>query len=172
MRVFIDTGIIPEIEKAYEWGLVQGVTTNPSLIKKYLDDLRSEGTRMSLHEYYVKLLRLVERYSKEDPVSLEVVGITYDEMLRQGLFLYDEFREYHPQGTYIKIPVNPSMDERNPVSYDGLRVIEKLTERGIPVNCTLISTPEQALLWKGLRQDSGDPFAFCEKCYPRMKQLV
>src|SRR3989344_4751398 len=145
MRIFIDTGIIPEIEKSYEWGLVQGVTTNPSLIKKYLDDLRSKGNRLNLHDYYVKLLQLVDSFSKKDPVSLEVVGINEEEMLKQGLMLYNTFSEYHPQGTYIKIPVNPSMDERNPVSFAGLDVIKKLSEKGIPVNCTLINRPEQGV---------------------------
>src|SRR3989338_7969154 len=104
MRIFIDTGIIPEIEKSYEWQMVQGVTTNPTLIKKYLDDLRTKGKRMSLHDYYVQLLQLVDRYSRDHPVSLEVVGITYDEMLRQGRLLYEQFSQYHPHGTYIKVP--------------------------------------------------------------------
>src|SRR3989344_974735 len=145
MRIFIDTGIIPEIEQAYKWQIVQGVTTKPSLIKKYLEDLRSRGKRMNLHDYYVQLLQFVDSFSKKDPVSLEVVGTTEDEMLKQGLILYNTFSEYHPQGTYIKIPVNPSMDEKNPVSFAGLNVIKKLSEQGIPVNCTLINNPEQGV---------------------------
>lgn len=145
MRIFIDTGIIPDIEESYEWGLVQGVTTNPSLVKKFLDSLSSQGKRMSLRDYYIEILRLVDSFSKKDPVSLEVVGTTYDEMLEQALTLYNTFSEHHPQGTHIKIPVNPSMDEKNPVSFEGLKVIEKLSEQGIPVNCTLINRPEQGV---------------------------
>src|SRR3972149_9966514 len=143
MRFLIDTGIIPEIEIAYGWGMVQGVTTNPSLIKKYLEDPERKG--MTLHDYFAQLLQLVDRYAKDHPVSLEVVGFTYDDMLNQGLALYERFSQYHPQGTYIKVPVNPSMsnNERDRVSYDGLRVIRALSEQGIPVNCTLITTPEK-----------------------------
>jgi len=145
MRIFIDTGIIPEIEKAYEWGMVQGVTTNPSLIKKYLEDPKRKG--MTLHDYYLQLLQMVDHYSRDHPVSLEVVGFTYDDMLNQGLALYERFSQYHPRGTYIKVPVNPSMsnNERDRVSYDGLRVIRALSEHGIPVNCTLINNPEQGV---------------------------
>ena len=145
MRFLIDTGIIPEIEIAYGWGMVQGVTTNPSLIKKYLEDPERKG--MTLHDYFAQLLQLVDRYAKDHPVSLEVVGFTYDDMLNQGLALYERFSQYHPQGTYIKVPVNPSMsnNERDRVSYDGLRVIRALSEQGIPVNCTLINNPEQGV---------------------------
>jgi transaldolase len=76
---------------------------------------------------------------------LEVVGTSEEDMLKQGLVLYDTFSEFHPHGTFIKIPVNPSMDEKDPVSFAGLEVIKKLSEQGIPVNCTLINRPEQGV---------------------------
>lgn len=80
-------------------------------------------------------------------MSLEVIGQTEEEMYEQGKKLHELFRarSRSKENIVIKIPVNPSTQEKK-LTYDGLKVINHLSESSIPVNATLIMTPEQSLL--------------------------
>ncbi|MBU1974861.1 MAG: transaldolase [Nanoarchaeota archaeon] len=136
MKIFIDTADLAEIKDAFSWGIVEGITTNPSLMKKAQD--KQGGT--NLEEYVKKILVA----SRGTPVSLEVLGGTAEEMYAQGKKLYSKFKNYG--AVVIKIPVNPSVDDNSKVHYEGLKATKMLSEENIPVNVTLVMTPEQALL--------------------------
>ena len=117
MEYFIDSASIDEIKEAAALGVLDGVTTNPSLIAK-------SGRPFS--EVAKEICQLVK-----GPVSLEVVGITASEMLREA----KELRKYG-DNVVIKIPM---------IS-EGLKAVKILSEEGIPTNVTLIFQPVQALL--------------------------
>jgi len=148
MKIFIDTADLDEIKKACSWGIVDGATTNPSLIKKAVD--RRKG-KVAMDEYIKEIVETVP-----GPVSLEVIALNADEMIEQAEILHEKFSPYG--NIVIKIPINPHMDERT-YDFDGLKAIKKLNMKGIPVNATLIMTPEQALLAAKAGAAYASPFA-------------
>ena len=117
MKFFIDTANLQEIEEGLALGLVDGVTTNPSLMAK-------EGC--TIPERIKEICRLVE-----GPVSAEVISTDLDGMVEEGRRL----AELAPN-VVIKIPMIP----------DGLKATKVLASEGIRVNMTLIFSPLQALL--------------------------
>ena len=141
MKFFLDSADINEIKRALDFGVLDGVTTNPSLIKEAVEREKSKGERINLDSYIRKMLKLC----KGKPVSLEVVSSDYDNMLSEAETIFKKYNKV-AKNVYVKIPVNPCMDLKCTNQMDGIRVIRKLSEKNIPVNCTLIFTPEQALL--------------------------
>jgi transaldolase len=117
MKFFIDTANIEEIRKAWELGVIDGVTTNPSLIAR-------EGKDP------VQILKTICGIVK-GPVNGEVVGITADEMLREARAL----SKIH-KNIVVKIPMIE----------EGLKAVKKLSALGIRTNVTLIFSANQALL--------------------------
>ncbi len=142
MKLFLDSANIEEIEKAYSLGIIDGVTTNPSLIKKaYNEHKKSKGKKkFSMEEYIIQILSI----AKGTPVSLEVTKTGYDDMVEEGISLYQRFNPV-ANNAVIKIPVNTSLTGKTKTS-DGIRAIKTLSQNKIPVNCTLVFTPEQALM--------------------------
>jgi transaldolase len=136
IKIFLDSAKISEIKEARELGIIDGVTTNPSLIKKALQ----EKKRQSLESYIKDILKIC----KGIPVSLEVTKYTYKEMIEEAKTLFKRFNKIN-HSIYIKIPINPAFN-KNKNNFDGIRAIRTLSKKRIPVNCTLIFTPEQALL--------------------------
>lgn len=135
MKIFVDTAMIDEIKEAESWGILDGVTTNPSLIKKAVD--RLDG--VSLEDYIRKIL-----CTTHGPVSLEVAGSTYGDMVSEAKELYRKFNPIN-DNVVIKIPVNTHMEDGDD-NFEGIKAIKTLSETGIPVNCTLVMTPNQALI--------------------------
>ncbi len=117
MKFFIDTANIEEIKKAWELGVIDGVTTNPSLIAK-------EGKDP------VQILRSICGIVK-GPVNGEVVGTTADAMLKEAR----ELAKIH-KNIVIKIPMIE----------EGLKAVRKLSSMGVKTNVTLIFSANQALL--------------------------
>jgi len=117
MKFFIDTADVKEIREANELGLVDGVTTNPSLIAK-------SGRRFE--EVIKEITGIVD-----GPISAEVVSLEHDGMIAEAL----ELVKIH-QNIVIKLPMTP----------EGLKATKTLTAKGIKTNVTLIFTPMQALL--------------------------
>lgn len=117
MKFFIDTANIEEIKEGLSLGMVDGVTTNPSLIAK---------ENSTFDDVVKKILKLVK-----GPVSLEVIGLTHQEMLKEA----EKLVKYGEQ-VVIKIPLTP----------EGLKATKILSGKGIPVNQTLIFSPLQALM--------------------------
>ena len=154
MEFFVDTADLDEIREAYSWGIANGVTTNPSLIKKACDKLKAASSDMTLDRYIEEILKV----AGGDPVSLEVIASTEEDMLKQGLFLFERFNPI-ANNVVVKVPVNPDMDGSGAIAFDGLKVIKALADRDIPVNTTLIFSPEQALLAAKAGAAYVSPFA-------------
>ncbi|MEM4498153.1 MAG: transaldolase family protein [Nitrososphaerota archaeon] len=148
MKIFLDTAEIEEIKFAASLGVIDGVTTNPSLIKQAVD---RRGGSINMEEYIREILR-----ASPGPVSLEVISVSYERMIEEARRLYEKFAGYGE--VVIKIPVCPSLDGENNI-YDGLRAIRTLSDFGIPVNATLVMTPEQALLTAKAGAAYVSPFA-------------
>jgi transaldolase len=117
MRLFIDTGSVAEVEELAAWGVLAGATTNPSLLAQEDGD---PG------EIIRRICELVH-----GPVSAEVVSEDPHEMLAQGRAL----RALH-EHVIVKVPFGPA----------GLQACRALADDAIPVNMTLVFSPNQALL--------------------------
>ena len=120
MKFFIDTANVDEIRKANDMGVIAGVTTNPSLIAKELKD-------------YAKTLAEIAAIV-DGPISGEVKATTTDAetMIKEGEAIY----ALDPRHMVVKIPM----------TVEGLKAIKALSAKGIPTNCTLIFSANQALL--------------------------
>jgi len=119
MKIFLDTSDVDVIRQHCETGLIDGVTTNPTLM-------------MQAGRNPVEVIKEISSlFSEHASISAEVVGDTAEEMVSQA-------KDYHPINKNITIKV--------PCSVEGLKACKTLSDKGIPVNVTLIFSPEQAIL--------------------------
>ncbi len=154
IKIFIDSSKLDEISQAYDYGLLDGITTNPSLIRAAVEDQKTKGRNIDIEEYIKKILLLARGL----PVSLEVIGIDSAQMIKEGKRLYELFNPV-AGNVYVKIPVNSSIDKKSNKNFEGLKAINVLSGEGIPINCTLIFTPEQALMAAKAGASFVSPFA-------------
>ena len=119
MQFFLDTADVKEIEQGLAWGMVDGVTTNPSLIAK-------QG-----RPYLGTLREIAQLVGEERPVSGEVLATDYDTMLAEARTLAGL-----APNVVVKVPLIP----------EGLRLVRTLTDEGIRTNVTLCFSANQALL--------------------------
>jgi len=117
MKLFIDTANIEEIKEVNEWGVICGVTTNPSLIAKEGRDFK---------EVIQEIVKIVD-----GPISAEVISLKAEEMVEEAL----ELAKIH-KNVVIKIPMTK----------EGLKAVNILSKKGIKTNVTLIFSASQALL--------------------------
>jgi transaldolase len=118
MKIFIDSADIGEIKEVASWGILSGCTTNPSLVCK---------TGRSFKECVQDILNVVD-----GPVSVEAVSADASGMVKEG----EEWAKLDPDKVTIKIPM----------CVEGLKAIKGLADRKIMTNCTLVFSPNQALL--------------------------
>jgi transaldolase len=154
MEIYIDSADIDEIRKAKEYGICDGVTTNPSLIRKAVSKLKAEGKQVDM-EGYVRMI--CETAGRGKPVSLEVVSLDAEGMVKEAEIIYGKFNPV-AGNVVIKIPVSTSCDDKDN-HYEGLKAIRILSRKKIPVNATLVMTPEQALLAGKAGAKYVSPFA-------------
>lgn len=121
MKFFIDTANIDQIKEAHDLGVLDGVTTNPSLMAK-------EGIsgKEDVFAHYKKICEIVD-----GDVSAEVISTDFDGMIKEALEL---------------VKIHPRIVVKVPMIKDGVKAIKYLTGKGIKTNCTLIFSPGQALL--------------------------
>lgn len=117
MKIFLDSANIEEIKKACETGLIDGVTTNPSLLSQEASDP-------------IKHIKEIAEIVK-GPVSAEVTAIKADEMISQAKLLSE---------------ISPYVVVKIPMTEEGIKATRELSKNGIKVNVTLIFSPSQALL--------------------------
>ncbi len=117
MKLYLDTANVKEIQEGASLGLIDGVTTNPSLVAK-------EGR--SFKEMLLEICNMVD-----GPISAEVVAVESDAMVKEGR----DLAKIH-KNIVVKVPLIP----------EGLRATKKLAAEGIRVNVTLCFSPTQALL--------------------------
>lgn len=162
MEIFIDSANVDEIKEVSSYGILDGITTNPTLIKKEVEKLRKKGKKVNIRSYIKKILKT----AKGKKVSLEVIGTNYEEMIKEAQTLYKKFYPIAKK-IYIKIPVNPCLEESCDFEADGIKSIKFLSLKKIPINCTLIFTPEQAFLAAIAGAKIVSPFAGREDDYLR-----
>jgi len=121
MKFFIDTANLDEIREAQELGVLDGVTTNPSLMAKE----GISGVENQL-QHYIKICEIVD-----GDVSAEVISTDLEGMIKEG----NKLASLHPQIT-VKIPMIK----------DGVKALKYFSEKGIKTNCTLIFSAGQAIL--------------------------
>src|SRR6187549_597151 len=121
MKFFIDTANLAQIKEAQEMGVLDGVTTNPSLMAK--EGIKGQD---NILKHYVDICALVT-----GDVSAEVIATDFEGMVKEG----EALAELHEQ-IVVKIPMIK----------DGVRAIKYFTEKGIRTNCTLVFSAGQALL--------------------------
>lgn len=121
MKFFIDTANLDQIKEAKDLGILDGVTTNPSLMAK-------EGIRgtEAINSHYKTICEIVD-----GDISAEVLSTTYEEMIKEG----EELAAIHPN-IVVKIPMIK----------DGIKALKYFSDKGIKTNCTLIFSAGQALL--------------------------
>ena len=121
MKFFIDTANLEQIKEAQDLGILDGVTTNPSLMAK-------EGIsgKEAILNHYKTICEIAD-----GDISAEVLSTTYEEMIKEG----DELAAIHPN-IVVKIPMIK----------DGIKALKYFSNKGIRTNCTLIFSAGQALL--------------------------
>jgi len=121
MKFFIDTGNLNEIKEAYDLGVLDGVTTNPSLMAK-----EGIGGKEKVTAHYKAICNIVD-----NNVSAEVIATTFDEIYKEGKEL---------------AKIDDKIVVKVPMIKDGVKAIKKFHSEGIRTNCTLVFSAGQALL--------------------------
>jgi len=121
MKFFVDTANLDQIKEAKALGILDGATTNPSLMAK-------EGIkgRKNILEHYAKICDIVQ-----NDVSAEVISTDFDGMIKEAEEL---------------VQISPHIVVKVPVIKDGIKAIAYLSEKGIKTNCTLVFSSGQAIL--------------------------
>jgi transaldolase len=117
MKLFLDTADVKQIQEAWSWGIIDGVTTNPTHISK---------TGRSPKKLYPEICRLAK-----GPVSLETVSLTAPEIIKEGRAL---------------AAIHKNVVVKVPLIKEGLKAVKALSEEGIKTNVTVTFSPVQALL--------------------------
>lgn len=121
MKFFIDTANLAQIKEANDLGILDGVTTNPSLMAK--EGIKGVEAQM---QHYKTICDMVD-----GDISAEVLSTTYDEMVAEGKLL---------------AAIHPNIVVKIPMIKDGIKAIKYFTDNGIKTNCTLIFSAGQAIL--------------------------
>lgn len=121
MKFFIDTANLNQIREAQELGVLDGVTTNPSLMAK--EGIKGEENILN---HYKAICEIVD-----GDVSAEVISTEFEGMIKEG----EKLAALHSQ-IVVKVPIIK----------EGVKAIKYLTDKGIRTNCTLVFSPGQALL--------------------------
>src|SRR5690606_33839562 len=121
MKFFIDTANLDQIREAGDFGVLDGVTTNPSLMAK--EGITGEK---NVIQQYLDICKIVDR-----PVSAEVIATDYDGIIKEG----EKLAGLH-KNIVVKVPMIK----------DGIKALRYFTDKGIKTNCTLVFSAGQALL--------------------------
>ncbi|MBO9571615.1 MAG: fructose-6-phosphate aldolase [Chitinophagaceae bacterium] len=122
MKFFIDTANLAQISEAHDLGILDGVTTNPSLMAK--EGIKSED---GVIEHYKKICELVDG----GDVSAEVISTKFEEIIEEGKKL---------------AAIHPNIVVKVPMIKDGVKALKWFTDNGIKTNCTLVFSAGQAIL--------------------------
>ena len=121
MKFFIDTANLDQIKEAQQLGILDGVTTNPSLMAK--EGITGEN---NIIDHYLGICEIVD-----GDVSAEVISVDFDGMIKEG----NALAALHPQ-IVVKIPMIE----------DGIKALKYFSDKGVKTNCTLVFSSGQALL--------------------------
>jgi transaldolase len=121
MKFFIDTANLAQIKEANDLGILDGVTTNPSLMAK--EGIKGEA---AIQQHYKTICELVD-----GDISAEVLGVDFDTIVAEGKVL---------------AALHPNIVVKVPLIKDGIKAIKWFTDNGIKTNCTLVFSAGQAIL--------------------------
>ena len=122
MKIFVDTADLDEIRELASWGIIDGATTNPTLVAK---------SGHSFKEVISEIFDIVD-----GPISLEVVSESSEDMVKEAKDIVSTIPVKHRKNITIKIPMTP----------EGLKAVKLLGKAGIKTNVTLVFSANQALL--------------------------
>lgn len=122
MKIFIDTADLNEIRELASWGIIDGVTTNPTLMAK---------SSFSFQEVINEIFKIVD-----GPISLEVVSENAHDMVHEAKSIVSSIPQKYRKNIAIKIPIIP----------EGLKAVKLLVKEDIKTNVTLVFSANQALL--------------------------
>jgi len=122
MEIFIDSADLDEIKELASWGIIDGVTTNPTLMKQ---------CGRSFQEIIEEIFTLVD-----GPISLEVISENAKGMVKEAKEIVSKVSKKYQKNVAIKIPMTP----------EGLKAVKTLTQEGIQANVTLVFSANQAIL--------------------------
>ena len=122
MKIFVDTADLDEIRELASWGIIDGATTNPTLVAK---------SGRSFKEVISEIFDIVD-----GPISLEVVSEAAEDMVKEAKDIVSTIPVKHSKNITIKIPMTP----------EGLKAVKLLGNEGIKTNVTLVFSANQALL--------------------------
>lgn len=125
MKLFIDTANIAKVEEIAAWGILDGVTTNPSLVAKENQSGSSTRSGADFKETVIKMCSLV------DEVSAQITATEFEEMKAQA----DEYSSWH-KNVVVKVPM----------TVDGLKTLNYCSSKGIHTNTTLVFSVPQAIM--------------------------
>ncbi|AFC23993.1 fructose-6-phosphate aldolase [Saprospira grandis] len=121
MKFFVDTANLAQIKEAADLGVLDGVTTNPSLMAK--EGIKGEE---AVRQHYLNICKLVD-----GPVSAEVISTDFEGMIKEG----EALAALHPN-IVVKVPMIE----------DGVKALRYFSDKGIKTNCTLVFSAGQAIL--------------------------
>lgn len=121
MKFFIDTANLQQIQEAHDLGILDGVTTNPSLMAK--EGIKGQD---AIRQHYKTICEIVD-----GPVSAEVISTDYEGIIKEGMSL---------------VEIHDNIVVKVPMIKDGVKAIKYFSDQGISTNCTLIFSPGQAIL--------------------------
>ena len=121
MKFFIDTANLAQIKEANDLGILNGVTTNPSLMAK--EGIKGEA---AIHQHYKTICEMVD-----GDISAEVLSVSFDDIVAEGKTL---------------AAIHPNIVVKVPMIKEGVKAIKWFTDNGIRTNCTLIFSAGQAIL--------------------------
>ena len=122
MKIFVDTADLDEIKELASWGIIDGVTTNPTLVAK---------SGRNFNQIIEEIFKIVD-----GPISLEVVSKDSEGMVKEAEQLVSKVKEKYRKNVTIKIPMTS----------EGLKAVKKLKKEKIKTNVTLVFSANQALL--------------------------
>ena len=122
MKIFVDTADLDEIKELASWGIIDGVTTNPTLVAK---------SGRNFNQIIEEIFKIVD-----GPISLEVVSKDSEGMVKEAKQLVSKVKEKYRKNVTIKIPMTS----------EGLKAVKKLKKEKIKTNVTLVFSANQALL--------------------------
>jgi transaldolase len=122
MKIFVDTADLDEIKELASWGIIDGVTTNPTLVAK---------SGRNFNQIIEEIFKIVD-----GPISLEVVSENSEGMVKEAKQLVSKVKEKYRKNVTIKIPMTS----------EGLKAVKKLKKEKIKTNVTLVFSANQALL--------------------------
>ena len=122
MKIFVDTADLDEIKELASWGIIDGVTTNPTLVAK---------SGRNFNQIIDEIFKIVD-----GPISLEVVSKDSEDMVKEAKQLVSKVKEKYRKNVTIKIPMTS----------EGLKAVKKLKKEKIKTNVTLVFSANQALL--------------------------